>query len=70
MLRSCERQIAEPTSAYVLDINAPGVFDNDFYPQDASHYDRLYGAYNGGRTSGVTATSVMRPPARTRRSMS
>lgn len=40
-------------AAYVLDINAPGLFDNDFYPQDRALYDSLYAdAFNGGRRSG------------------
>lgn len=40
------------TTAYVLDINAPGLFDNDFYPQDAELYDDLYAPLNGGQRSG------------------
>ncbi|WP_284734502.1 TonB-dependent receptor [Sphingosinicella terrae] len=39
-------------TAYLLDINAPGLFDNDFFPQDRTLYDQLYGALNGGRPSG------------------
>jgi iron complex outermembrane receptor protein len=39
-------------TAYLLDINAPGLFDNDFFPQDRALYDRLYGGLNGGRRSG------------------
>lgn len=39
-------------TAYVLDINAPGLFDNDFFPMDRDLYDRLYGGMNGGRPSG------------------
>lgn len=39
-------------TAYVLDINAPGLFDNDFFPQDRDLYDSLYGALNGGKKSG------------------
>jgi iron complex outermembrane receptor protein len=39
-------------TAYVLDINAPGVFDQDFYPQDRDLYDTLYSGFNGGQTSG------------------
>ncbi len=39
-------------TAYVLDINAPGLFDNDFFPLDVELYDRTYGAFNGGRRSG------------------
>lgn len=51
-------------TAYILDINAPGVFDNDFFPMDRDLYDRLYGARNGGRPSG--AYSYFRDaPART-----
>jgi len=38
--------------AYLLDINAPGLFDNDFFPQDRELYDSLYSRLNGGRTSG------------------
>lgn len=39
-------------TAYVLDINAPGLFDNDFFPLDVELYDRTYGPLNGGRRSG------------------
>jgi iron complex outermembrane receptor protein len=39
-------------TAYVLDINAPGLFDNDFFPLDIDLYDRTYGPLNGGRRSG------------------
>jgi iron complex outermembrane recepter protein len=39
-------------AGYVLDINAPGLFDNDFFPQDRALYDRLYGGFNAGQTSG------------------
>lgn len=40
------------TTAYVLDINAPGLFDNDFYPQDVALYDDLYAPLNGSQRSG------------------
>jgi iron complex outermembrane receptor protein len=39
-------------TAYVLDIDAPGLFDNDFFPLDVALYDRLYSGLNRGRTSG------------------
>lgn len=39
-------------TAYLLDINAPGLFDNDFFPLDVELYDRTYGSLNGGRRSG------------------
>jgi iron complex outermembrane receptor protein len=39
-------------TAYILDIDAPGLFDNDFFPQDSALYDRLYSNFNGGQTSG------------------
>jgi iron complex outermembrane receptor protein len=39
-------------TAYILDINAPGVFDNDFFPLDTELYDRTYAARNGGKRSG------------------
>jgi iron complex outermembrane receptor protein len=39
-------------TGYVLDINAPGVFDNDFFPLDVALYDQTYSAFNGGRLSG------------------
>jgi iron complex outermembrane receptor protein len=39
-------------TAYVLDINAPGLFDNDFFPLDVALYDRTYSALNGGQLSG------------------
>ncbi|MGK6319463.1 TonB-dependent receptor [Sphingomonas sp. DT-204] len=39
-------------TAYVLDINAPGLFDNDFFPFDVELYDRTYGPLNSGRRSG------------------
>lgn len=39
-------------TAYLLDINAPGLFDNDFFPLDIELYDRTYGPLNGGRRSG------------------
>lgn len=39
-------------TAYILDINAPGLFDNDFFPQDRALYDGLYGSFNGGKKSG------------------
>lgn len=39
--------------AYLLNINAPGLFDNDFFPQDRAFYDKRYSdAFNGGRPSG------------------
>lgn len=39
-------------TAYILDINAPGLFDNDFFPLDIGLYDDLYASLNGGRQSG------------------
>jgi iron complex outermembrane receptor protein len=38
--------------AYLLDIAAPGVFDNDFFPQDRDRYDANYSQYNADQRSG------------------
>jgi iron complex outermembrane receptor protein len=40
-------------TAYLLDLNAPGIFDQDFHPLDRALYDASYGAtFNGGKSSG------------------
>lgn len=40
-------------TSYLLDIKAPGIFDQDFYPMDRALYDATYSeAFNGGGTSG------------------
>ncbi|WAC59052.1 TonB-dependent receptor [Brevundimonas sp. SL130] len=40
-------------TAYVLDTNAPGVFDQEYLPLDVDLYNRTYAeTYNGGRTIG------------------
>ncbi|MEM7100677.1 MAG: TonB-dependent receptor [Pseudomonadota bacterium] len=35
--------------AYVIDIDAPGIFDEEYMPADRLLYNATYGAFNGGR---------------------
>ncbi len=43
-------------TAYLLDINAPGIWDQEFYPLDRALYDASYGElFNGGGVSGEYA---------------
>lgn len=37
-------------SAYVIDIDAPGIFDEEYLPEDRGLYDATYGSFNGGRS--------------------
>jgi iron complex outermembrane recepter protein len=45
-------QLTVNATAYLLNINAPGMFDQDFFPVDRVLYDTGYGTYNGGGVSG------------------
>ncbi len=38
--------------AYVIDIDAPGIFEEEYLPTDRSLYDASYGFFNGGRGIG------------------
>lgn len=45
-------QLTVNATAYLLNINAPGMFDQDFFPVDRALYDASYGTYNNGDVSG------------------
>lgn len=39
-------------SGYVVDVDAPGIFDEEYMPSDRDLYDASYGQFNGGRSIG------------------
>ncbi|WP_172449700.1 TonB-dependent receptor [Porphyrobacter sp. HT-58-2] len=39
-------------TGYIIDVNAPGIFEEEYLPNDRDLYDASYGPFNGGRTIG------------------